>query len=149
MTIQEPTFKRLFVDELHTSVTQVLRPARQLTIERIQPHLFIQGTPTGTVKFRIFKGTSTVDLVAEQSLDLTDAITQAGKTKTYYHGYISFVFDSPPILAAGTYTLQLFADSYTFDTETFIGWVMLPSDPSQTDPNTYPHDIAVVEIRGQ
>jgi hypothetical protein len=149
MSIQEPTFKRLFVDELHTSVTQVLRPAREITVERIQPHLFIQGTPTGTVKLKIFKGTSTIDLVAEQTLDLTDTIAQAGKTKTYYHGFISFVFDSPPNLAAGTYTLQLLADSYTYDPDTFIGWVTLPSSPSQTDPNTYPHDLAVVEIRRQ
>lgn len=144
MSIVSPTFKRLTVDELQgTPLQQTVEFTRPTVIERLMLHLFIEGTPTGTITARIKQG---VTVASECTLNLTDILAQTGKTKTYYHGFVSFQFPKPPILKTGAYTIELAAGSYSFGSS-WIGWVKLPSQPTHTDPVNYPHSFSVVEIR--
>lgn len=144
MTIVNQVMKRLVVDELIDSLEQTLTLTKKTVLERVMPHLYVQGSPTGTVVLRVKSGSV---VTAESVLDLTEALTRAGKTLDNYHGFISFAFAKPPILAPGTYTIELAVSSYSFDSDTFVGWVKLPSDSSQTSSLTLPHDLRVVEIR--
>lgn len=144
MTIVNQVMKRLVVDELRDTLTQGVSFSLRTTIQRIMPHLYIQGSPTGSIRLRLLKDATTV---SETTHDLADVTARAGKTLANYHGYVSFEFLKPPICAAGDYTIELEAVSYAFDEETLVGWVMLPSDPTQTSLLTLPHDLRVVEIR--
>lgn len=144
MTITNQVMKTLVVDELRSTLSQPLTVPTRVTLERAMPHLYAQGSPTGTVRLRVMAGATTV---SEVTLDLETAMVKAGKTLANYHGYISFVFARPPILAAGDYTIELEAVGYVYDDETFVGWVKLPSDESQISLVTLPHDIRFVEIK--
>lgn len=143
MSIQESTYRRIIVDELHTTLEQSLTVNNKTFVERILPHLYVEGSPTGTVTLRIKKGST---VAAEATLDLTEAMVRAGKNKNHYHGYVSFQFPKPPILKPDTYTLELEAGTYSFGPN-FIGWVKLPSAADQTSIVEYPHDLRIVEIR--
>lgn len=124
MSIQTPTFKRLVVDELRdTALAESVTFAKPIVIERLMMHLYIEGAPAGTVTLRIRQGGT---VASEASLDLTEAASQAGKTMARYHGYVSFKFPKPPILKAGTYTVELEAATYSFGSA-WIGWVKLPT----------------------
>lgn len=144
MTITNQVMKRLVVDELRTVVSQPLAVTSRMVVERALPHLYVQGSPSGTVRLRIVKDSTTV---SEASLDLTEAMAKAGKTLANYHGFVSFVFPIPPILAAGEYTLELEALTYTYDDDVFVGWVKHPTDATQTSLLTLPHEIKFVEIK--
>ncbi len=144
MTITNQVSKSLIVDELRTTLEQQLTLNARTVLERVLPQLYIQGSPTGSVVLRIKSGTT---VSAESTLDLTDAISRAEKTKLCYHGYISFQFAKPPILAPGSYTIELEAQTYAYADDEFVGWVMLPSDASQVSRLKYPHDLRLVEIR--
>jgi hypothetical protein len=144
MTIVNQVMKRLVVEELRTIVDQPLSIDSRLVLERALPHLYVQGSPTGTITLSILKDATTVSVA---TLDLGPAMALAGKSLANYHGYVSFIFARPPILAAGQYTLRLEADSYSYDEDTFVGWVKLPSAESQTSLVTLPHDMKFVEIK--
>jgi hypothetical protein len=143
MTIASPTLKRLVVDELHTTLQQDVVFDRRTVVERVMPHLYASGSPIGTITLRIKKG---VAVLAESTLDLTDAMTRAGKTKANYHGWVSFQFPTPPILKPDTYTVELAAGTYSFGSA-WIGWVKLPSEADHLNPATYPFNLRLVEIR--
>lgn len=144
MTITNQVMKTLVVDELRTTLEQSLTINAKTVLERVLPHLYIQGTPSGSIQLRILQG-ATVASVAY--LELADIIAQAQKTLANYHGYVSFKFPKPPILKPGEYTVELEALTYAYDDDTFVGWVMLPSDEAQMSRLKYPHDLRLVEIR--
>lgn len=144
MTITNQVMKRLVVHELQTTLAQELTLSSKTVVERLLPHLYIQGEPLGTITLRIKDGSTTA---SETTLDLTEIMLRAEKTKANYHGYISFVFPRPPILKAGTHTIELEANTYTYNNSVFVGWLMLPSNPSQISRLSYPHDFRLVEIK--
>lgn len=144
MSIQNQTYKRLIVDELRTTLTQDLTIEKKTVLERILPHLYVQGSPSGTVTLRVKKGPV---ILTEVTLNIATAMTQAGKTKANYHGFVSFQFPKPPILKPDTYTVELEATTYSYDDNTFIGWVKLPSAADQESILLFPHDLRIVEIR--
>lgn len=144
MTITNQVMKNLVVDELRTSLAQPLIVNSKLVVERVLPHLYIQGTPTGTLQLRIMSGAT---VASETTLDLSTIVSEAEKTLTNYHGYISFKFPKPPILKPGTYTVELEALTYAYNDDVFVGWVMLPSNQSQLSKLTFPHDLRLVEIK--
>ncbi len=144
MTITNQVMKRLVVDELHTVLAQPLTLTSRLTLERAMPHLYVQGSPTGSISLRIKAGSTTV---SEKTIDLSEAMGLAGKTLANYHGYISFQFPKPPILKAGEYTIELEAQTYNFDDDAFVGWIKAPTDDTQSSLLTLPHDIRFVEIK--
>lgn len=144
MTIQDQAYTQLIVAELITTLEQSLTVSSTTVLERVMPHLYIQGTPTGTIRLQVKKGST---VASELTLNLATIISQAEKTKANYHGYISFQFSKPPILKADTYTIELAAVTYSYTSNVFVGWVKRPSSADQTDPIQYPHDLFVVEIR--
>ena len=144
MTITNQVMKRLIVDELQTALTQSLVVASPTVVERILPHLYIQGTPTGTIVLRIKLGST---IVSEQTQSLATIIAGTGKTMANYHGYVSFQFPKPPILNAGTYTLELAVGTYVYASSVFVGWVKRPSASAHLSVLNFPHDLYLVELR--
>lgn len=144
MTITNQVMKTLVVDELITTLEQDLIVTSKLVVERVLPHLYIQGTPSGTIQLRIMSGAT---VASTATLDLTSTISAAEKTLANYHGYVSFQFAKPPILKPGTYTLELTTQTYAYDAGAFVGWVMLPSNTDQVSRLSYPHDFRIVEIK--
>jgi len=142
--VMPQTFKTLPVDEvLATPLSQTVTLDRGMTLERVIPHLFLQGDPTGTVTIEVIKDAQSV---ASKSLDLEYIASEAGKTQVRYHGFVSFVFDAPINLSEGSYQIQLTTSDYTFHENNWFGWVRQPL-PDQTSILRYPLDLKLAEIR--
>jgi len=153
---------KLVYGELKTSLDQsfTIPTNGRLMIERIRPHLLIRqpgGNITGTLTLSVLNSLKTITYGSK--IQTLAAIRSAGSTllqTNHYHGNISFIFDTPLLLQAGTYFLRLAASgSYTFSQNDHIGWVkehenltITPSGVAENDTqNPYSFEITTYKNR--
>lgn len=122
-------YNTLFVRELHALETIVQTfdvSQRYLALERIQPHLYIKGSPSGDLRLLLKRGGVTLSTITQS---VSSIISNSSKTLTSYHGFVSFVPAYPVILTQDTYTLELDGiNGYAHSSSHQIGWIHLPDD---------------------
>lgn len=123
---------RLLVHECNNEVYQEISPTRNINMENIRPHLYIHGSPSGTVnvEFR----------------DSNDRLIKAGtpqtitslKTDTYAHGYYNFPL-KVHLKKSQTYRVAIVcAGGYSFSESAYVG-ICVDWDNSKTT-RTYTAD---------
>ncbi|MFW7381471.1 MAG: hypothetical protein ACOH5I_21865 [Oligoflexus sp.] len=145
MALEQNVFKRLVIDELHGTLSQEITLTKPTTVERVLPHLYLRGTPTGSLTVSIKSGETTL---ASKTHTLQALIQASGRSKSHFHGYLAFVLDAPLMLKPGTFVVEVSAfGGYAFEESAFVGWVRLPSKSDQTKPLVYPLDLRMTELR--
>ena len=106
---------KLIVQEIATSVSQKLRPYRNVQIEAIRPCIYVHNKPAGALKVTV----STTDglLIAESSeVNISDMTTLP-----YFHGYVRFDV-SAHLKRDVEYMVSVVAGSgYTFSESGYVG----------------------------
>lgn len=141
----DQTPKRLVIEELLDAPLEQKFTVidQKIIVERFLPYLFIKGSPEGTLKLELYRK-DTLAWSSEQSI--ASIIAQSGKSKTTYHGYITFK-EKPAILEKSVdYKLVLSSSDYSFGDSHYIGWVR-PHDPRTIYRHYSPLDFQIIEIR--
>lgn len=86
-------------------------------------NLFKSNSPAGTFTVSIKDSDSNTLVSKGQTLAQMQSAGSADLSVAYYHGFVSFIFDYPPSLEAGTYTIVLSASGYTFTDTDHLGWL--------------------------
>lgn len=152
----------LVLDELNTTLDQVFTvPANtRIVSERIRPRIYIaqpSGLMGGSLKLSIMNdtATTTLDSLTQSMADIRTS-GSTNLTDNYYYGHISFVWEKPIILQAGTYTLRLEGISgYTYSVSDYIGWIKDHEDiivdidglPSISEDNPFSFEIYSYQMR--
>ena len=105
----------LVVEDLVTTLEQNQEIERRLNIERVRLYLLKHDITTGQLTLSVKRngveiGSSTIDIA-----DISAA--------TYFHGYVSFVFDNPLVVNRGDVVFELSSSGYTYSSGSYIAWV--------------------------
>ena len=105
----------LIVAECKDSVSQAIRPTEPLFVVAIRPHLYVHGSPSGTVKVQLLDGNDRV-VSTSNSLNLSSL-----KTLDYSHKY--YKFDMNANLAADvSYKIAVVCEGgYSFSESAYVG----------------------------
>lgn len=116
----------LLVDELYDGITfeQNFRINRSIQLVHFRPWIIKWGNPAdGEMVLQILQGATLL-----KEVRLTSAEINLGIPSTYFHGQLRF--DTEPLqlnhdrqAAYTEYTVKLFMDGYTTDTDNFFGTI--------------------------
>lgn len=105
----------LIVNECKPTVYQAIKPTENIFVVAIRPHLYIHGTPAGTVKVQIQDGNGRV--VAESnSLTITSL-----KSLSYAHKYYKFDIYSSLIKDVSYRIAVVCGGGYSFNESAYVG----------------------------
>ena len=93
-----------YITRVSLNLLKCLEPAGTFTVSIIDAYDNVLGSKSQTL--------------AEMQAEGSDALSE-----DYYHGFISFEFDSPVHVGFGTYYIRLEASGYTYTDEAYIGWL--------------------------
>jgi hypothetical protein len=114
---------RLYVEELRaTALVQVFERTDTCLLDRVRLHIYKHLSPAGTFTVSVTDSADNVIVSKSQSLADMQADGSADLQANYYHGHVSFIFDTKATLRPGTYKVKLSASGYTFSESAFIGW---------------------------
>jgi hypothetical protein len=108
----------LLLDELRTTpLRQKLNCTETVIVTAIRPHLYVHGSPAGTLRMDIYNAADSTLLASSNSLTITSL-----KTLAYAHKY--YRFDVSWGLVENTiYTIRLVGTGYTFSESAYVGWI--------------------------
>lgn len=111
---------KIIVTPLESVLTQTFQVSNRVQTAAVRPWLYFQNDPSGAFKIAIkYNGNE----IASKQLTMNEIKTLAGwSDNQYHHGFIKF--DLFAILNINTdYQIELSADSYSYDPNSYIGWV--------------------------
>ena len=116
----------LIVDPLFNGITfpQKIKVSRDVSVAHIRPWIYVQGTLVdGQFQCKVLQGATEL---ATSIIDFSDI--NAGKTETYFHGYIRFDFDSLILHRAEgeedtEYTFEFSMINHSTDQTNYLGIV--------------------------
>ncbi len=114
---------KIIVQPLISTIEQTVSIWETHNVARIMLGVYKSLNPTGSFKVEIIDSDSLV--IASKTQTIVEMQT-AGSTELssdYYHGFISWIFDRPVFMVAGTYTIKLSATDYTYSESTHIAWM--------------------------
>lgn len=83
----------LLVTRLDTSLSQQLTTTELSVIAAVRPHIYIEGSPPGSLRVDLYDSSDTTLLKSSEELTIANIKTQAGITESFFHGYIKFDID--------------------------------------------------------
>ena len=138
---------KLIVSECNPSVYQQGVATKNMNVVAIRPHLYIHGSPTGTIKVEI-QDENGFMIDESETLDLTDP---RFKTLAYAHGYYRFNLASTLIKDVAYRVAVVCGGGYTFSDSAFVGvcldWDGTKQEVGYTPGNSfeYPLDFEIWE----
>lgn len=140
---------KLLVAECKPSVSQPITPSEPIFVIAIRPHLYIHGSPSGTVKVQILD--SNDRLVIESSTIALNSSTL--KTLDYAHKYYKFDLNAN-LSADVSYKIAVVCGGgYSFSESAYVGvcldWDNTKTSTGYTPDNDFekPLDIEIWERR--
>lgn len=118
---------KLIVSECNpTTVYQTIRADRNMYVVAIRPHIYIHGSPSGTVKVQI------QDENGRIVVDTTPQTITGLKTLAYAHKYIEFDINAS-LVAESLYRIAVICGGgYSFSESAYVG-VCADWDNTKTD----------------
>lgn len=118
---------KLVVHELITTLSQPFTVNDQTTLKLkgIRPYLYNHNNPAGIFTLALKYAGNVVDSNTFTSLDLKNALAT---TNNYMHLFYRIYFEKNPAIHSGDYELELSSTGYTFDEDSYLGWVSMHED---------------------
>lgn len=105
---------KLLVHEIYTEVYQTVIPTKNVNVEAIRPHLYLNNFPAGNVLVKIHD--SSGELVSEsEALEISEL-----STEPYCHGHFRFYIKAH-LKAGTTYKIVISTTGYSFSESAYIG----------------------------
>lgn len=112
----------LLVDRLETTLTQKVTPTETVILGAIRPHIYIENSPTGSLRMDIYDSADSVLLKSSESFTIAQIKSNASITQAYFHGYVRFYINWG-LVAGTTYSIRLVGHTgYTYDATNAIWW---------------------------
>ena len=111
----------LVLDPLEAAaLTQTFQVEERIQVEAVRPWLYFHNDPSGTFTVSIrYNG----NVIGSKSFTMEEIKTLAGwGDNEYHHGFIKFDFGgilNPTV----DYQIELSSSGYTYDPNSYIGWV--------------------------
>lgn len=97
-------------------ISQSVVPSKNCLVYAIRPHLYVKGTPAGSLKLQLLD--SNGELIKESESVSISSINSA----SYFHGYVRFYIDFY-MKRDVSYIVKLSSTGYTYSDNAYAGWI--------------------------
>lgn len=111
--------KRLLTGET-LSQEFTLKNETRYHVEAIIPYLYVHNVPSGTFHLKVKQGST---VVYSHDFNKSDIQASLGTVLNYFFVYYPVIPEPKLKLGSGSFTLELSATGYTYDMNSFIGWI--------------------------
>lgn len=118
--------KRLFQD-FALEHTFNLKSQSRYHVQSVAPYIYMHNAPAGTFTMSIYD-VSDDALVFAQEFDSNDIKAAISTVNNYAHVFYPVIPESKLKLNAGTYRAELTSTDYTYQTDSFLGWIQQHED---------------------
>lgn len=113
---------KLLVEPLITSLEQEFsfKLEGRCLLASVAPYLYMHNSPAGSFYFSVYKGEELVFIKTFSSAQIKAALSSSDNFARVYYPMIP---SNPVFFTKGTYRATLEATGYSFNSDSFLGWV--------------------------